>query len=349
MDFVSTLRFAKRLPKAAALGGNDVVLVYDRVLEAKVPGFRAWARGFDRRLAVRAGEELKDLRAFPARLERLLSLGDGLSRAKFTVVAVGGGSVGDFAGFAASVIKRGVRLVHVPSTWLAALDSAHGGKTALNAAGAKNQIGTFYPAETVWIVDELLAGQGPRRAEEALGELVKMALLAGGGWARRLFAARSTPAKLLDPARLLSRYLKKAIDAKLAVVALDPEERTGRREILNLGHTVGHVFEAAHGIPHGVAVGAGLRFALEWSWAEDLLADRDFKALSAALETLLPPLPRLKPLDAKSFERILRRDKKNASRDRLRFVFLEGLGRPLRLEVPVAAVVQEARSQGWIE
>src|SRR5947209_3289382 len=107
------------LPKASELGKHPVLL-YDRVLARKVPGFASWSRRFPVRFEVRAGEELKSLGSFSEFILKLVDRTAELPVGSLCIVAVGGGSVGDFAGFVASVFKRGVELVHIPSTWLSA-------------------------------------------------------------------------------------------------------------------------------------------------------------------------------------------------------------------------------------
>ena len=325
--------------------GPGAVLLYDRTLPRRLPGFADWTRRFPRSLAVTAGESTKSVDAFPAHARKLTTLTAGFSRSEATLVAAGGGSVGDLAGFLASVLQRGIRLIHLPSTWLAAMDSAHGGKTALNVGGVKNQIGTFYPASQVFLVKELLFTQPRARARDGLAELVKMAFLDNGPWAERLQKDRRKDAELIWP------YLRPAIQAKMAVVALDPEERTGHRQILNLGHTVGHVLEAYHGLSHGRAVAQGLFFALDWSRARVRLPARNHDAAVDLLTrcTGERPLPgRTPPVPRRTFVSLLGQDKKGQTRDRVTFVFLRGPGQPVRRPVTHAEVVDEARSKGWV-
>ncbi|MCX7978645.1 MAG: hypothetical protein N2578_06535, partial [Bdellovibrionaceae bacterium] len=131
------------------ISGQGAVLIYDRHLDSICPGF---IRKFPLRYAVSGGEGLKDAARFFAHMERLAKITAKADLPRPRIIAMGGGSVGDFSGFVASVWKRGTPLVHIPSTWLAAMDSAHGGKTALNLSGIKNQIGTFYSAESVHLI-----------------------------------------------------------------------------------------------------------------------------------------------------------------------------------------------------
>ncbi len=324
--------------------GPGAVLLYDRSLSRRVPGFAAWSRTFPHRVAVAAGESLKDADRFGDHIEPIVRATTGRARSEAVLVCAGGGSVGDFGGFAASVIQRGIRLVHVPTTWLAAVDSAHGGKTALNVGGRKNSIGTFYPAERVCLVRRVLDALPDPRAREGIAEMVKIALLDGGAWAKRFLASE-------DPRDvLLWRHLAAAIDAKQRVVDEDARETSGHRQILNFGHTVGHVIEAHDGVPHGRAITQGLYFALAWSCRRAWLTEADHRRFAAALARLTgdrmtgprAPIPRAR------FVSLLAADKKAAGAARVTFVFLHALGSPTRRRVPIEAVADEAAFLGWV-
>jgi len=329
---------SKALPRAGIFG-PAALLIYDKRLSSKLG---AWPRAFAACYAVKAGENLKAVENFPAHIKKILKLTEDFPRSQSQIVALGGGSVGDFAGFVANVLRRGVGLSHLPSTWLAAIDSAHGGKTALNVGGVKNQVGTFYPAGRVQLVDALLNEQNEVRADEALGELLKMAIVDGGRWSKDLAQDLSRGAKA---SALLSRFLMPAIQAKLKVVAKDPREITGHREILNLGHSVGHVFESYYGLAHGEAVALGLQFALEWSRHKKVLkVDKTLRALESALRVKRPA----KKIPRKKFIDLLGRDKKRGLEKKIRFIFVEGLGRVYREAVSVEELGLEAQRQGWL-
>ena len=189
------------------------------------------------------------------------------------MVAVGGGVVGDLAGFCAAVYQRGMRHVQVPTTLVAQVDSAYGGKTGVDLPEGKNYVGAFHQPSAV-LCDAAALDTLPAK-EEAAGyvEVLKTALIAGGGlWARVRQGGPVSAREIMGCAR-----------TKLAVVAED-ERDEGRRQVLNLGHTVGHAIEAATGFTryrHGEAVGIGLLVALRLSGRDalraevaDLLADR---------------------------------------------------------------------------
>ena len=342
---LSRLEFTDQLPNLRAVAEpSRSLVIFDRRLLRVSSEFRKWIGRFPNRYAVDSGENLKSLDDFPAHVRKIEKLAATLAPRTMTVVAVGGGSVGDFAGFFASVYKRGVRLVHVPSTWLAAIDSSHGGKTALNSAGAKNQIGSFYPAECVVLVRSLLFAQPDARARDALAELAKIAIIDGGSWVREM--ERSN----LAGADLIWRFLRPAIAAKMKIVARDPRETSGARQVLNLGHTVGHALEAAHRWTHGHAVAQGLFFAIEFARKRGELGEPEARRALALLERRCR-LERARPksIAARKFATLIAKDKKRNSERNLMFISLGGFGRPLRVPVSIDALVKESRAQGWVK
>ncbi len=199
---------------------------------------------------VTAGEGAKSL----AQVERVLEAGARLPRTG-TLLCIGGGTVGDLCTVAAHLLKRGVRLVHVPTTLLAAVDSSLGGKGAVHAGKVKNAAGVFHYAHETWLCPPLFRTLSPAQLREGQIEAWKMALCldpaAYTAWTRRLPALR----KLVERSRAL----------KAEVCAQDPYERTGRRRVLNFGHTFGHALESltSYRLSHGDAVGVGMLCALD--------------------------------------------------------------------------------------
>lgn len=320
---------------------EETVLFYDSVL-AKNPAFRRWSGGFRYRLALKAGENLKTIASFESVLKKITALKIPRST-RLTFVAAGGGSVGDFSGFLAGVFLRGRPLMLLPSTWLSAVDSAHGGKNGLNFEKTKNQIGTFHPPERIFIVDELLAGQPSARVTEALGEVIKIALLAD----RPVFAELEKSAGNWAAPRIL-KMLPRLIGLKYRIVRSDPLEKKGHRRLLNLGHTLGHVLESHFAWPHGVAVLLGTQFAVRWSRHLGLLSEKDFLRISLLLESV--PVAQsldeaLRTLPEARLKGLLARDKKLTTESRLDFIFLRGIGRPVRRSVKLTEVLREVRRQ----
>lgn len=341
----SRLVFRESLPSLSRDPAQSFVLLYDRRAAKSLARFSRWRDRFEVSYALSAGEKLKDVHSFAHHIARLVPMTRDLPRDRTRIVALGGGSVGDFAGFTASVLKRGVRLVHYPSTWLAAIDSAHGGKTALNVGGLKNPIGTFHPASEVVLVRELLQSQPRSRARDAYGELAKIALIDGGAWVKRLSASTATEGDLLW------EFLRPAIASKLRIVARDPQETSGARAVLNFGHTLGHALEAHHGLNHGEAVAQGLIFAIEWSAGRGVmdrgLADEALQWLASRFG-IVSRVFELKPVPRGEFLRILSQDKKRDSDRSVRFIFLEEPGVPRAMSVSLAELAREAARQGWV-
>lgn len=185
-----------------------------------------------------------------AALERLLTrmLRAGFTR-KDCVVAVGGGVVGDLAGFTAASYMRGIDFYNLPTTVLSQVDSSVGGKTAINLDGVKNIVGAFHQPERVLIDPDALATLPQRQIASGLAEALKMALTSDPA----LFALFEEG----DPAAQIDEIIARAIRIKSAVVAQD-ETEGGLRRILNFGHTIGHGIEAATGLYHGECVALGL-------------------------------------------------------------------------------------------
>lgn len=208
------------------------------------------------------GEGSKSL----AEVERLCRLAAeaGLRRSD-AVAALGGGVVGDLAGFVAASYQRGVRLVHLPTTLLAMVDSSIGGKTGVDLPEGKNYVGAIWQPDLVVMDTEALATLPPRQLACGFAEVVKYGLLDGPD----LFEMVEDWPPLPGPPAALTGLIRRCVDHKLAVVADDERER-GIRASLNLGHTVGHGIEAAAGYDlyqHGEAISLGLLAALRLSEA----------------------------------------------------------------------------------
>jgi shikimate kinase / 3-dehydroquinate synthase len=234
----------------------------------------------------------------------------GATRADL-VVAVGGGVVGDMAGFCAAVYQRGMRHVQVPTTLVAQVDSAYGGKTGVDLPEGKNYAGVYHQPSAVIVDPSTLATLPPAEAAAGYVEVVKTALIAGGSlWARVRAGGEPDDDVILGCVR-----------TKLRVVAED-ERDEGRRQVLNLGHTVGHAIEAATGYRryrHGEAVGLGLLCALR-------LSDRE--ALRSEVTDLLAarglPLT-LEGATAADVAALVSRDKKRTGKS-VPFVLVEAPG-----------------------
>jgi 3-dehydroquinate synthase len=253
------------------------------------------------------------------------------------VVGVGGGATTDLAGFVAATFLRGMKVVHVPTTLLAMVDAAVGGKTGINTAAGKNLVGAFHePAGVVCDLDWLTTLPS-RDLASGLAEVLKCGFIADPAV---LDLVGGHPAEAADPASSVLRELvERAIAVKAKVVAVDLRESTSSgtrvgREALNYGHTLAHAVERVEGylVRHGEAVAVGLVFAAEVSRLAGRL-DRRTADLHGDLLRLVG-LPTSYP--SGRWDRLheaMRLDKKSRG-DRLRFVVLDGIGRPAILDDP---------------
>ncbi len=245
------------------------------------------------------------------------------------VIALGGGVVGDSAGFAAATYMRGVRLAQMPTSLLAMVDSSVGGKTGVDLPQGKNLVGAFKQPEAVWIDPDALRTLPAREWRCGMAEVLKHGLLADPALLDAALHRRERAAELV----------RRAVQVKVDIVAQDPYEH-GVRAHLNLGHTFAHAIEQVSGYrwPHGEAVGVGLLAAARLSAALGLCGDDVPGQTEAALASV--GLPRhLDGLDAAALYAAMATDKKwHAGRSR--FVVLRGVGQPDVVEdVPQEAVM----------
>jgi 3-dehydroquinate synthase len=284
--------------------------------------------------SVKAGERSKSLDA----LHDVLAF---FERQKIdrggVVIAVGGGTVGDLAGFAASVWLRGIRLVAVPTTLLAMVDSSIGGKTGVNGTRSKNAIGTFWPPSAVVADMACLETLPAANFRDAFAEVVKYGVAMDRGIFELLQKDRL---RILDgDQRVLERVVFRCVTAKALVVARD-ERESGPRAILNYGHTAGHALEAATGfrVSHGRAVAFGMRVAANIALSLELCGPR----LVEAQDELLTEygLPDRAPVaDAGRLLAAIPHDKK-ARRGRVAWVMPRRLGHAEPGHVVPSAIVR---------
>lgn len=197
-------------------------------------------------VTVDEGEGSKSIKVWEKLLGKMLE--EQFTRSD-AVVAVGGGVVGDLAGFAASAYMRGIDFYNIPTTLLSQVDSSVGGKTAVNFGGVKNIIGAFYQPKKVLIDPAVLQTLDPRQKAAGMAEVIKMALC----FDEELFAFIDNAAPYED----IESVIAKSIAIKAAVVEKD-EKEAGLRRVLNFGHTIGHGIEAQGGLYHGECVALGM-------------------------------------------------------------------------------------------
>jgi 3-dehydroquinate synthase len=275
-----------------------------------------------RRFDVPDGERAKNLRQVSSLYDDLLDAGADRGAA---VVALGGGVVGDLAGFVAATLLRGLAVVQIPTTLLAMVDSSVGGKTGVNVPRGKNLVGAFHQPALVWIDVTALRSLPPRQLAAGMAELIKHAAIRDEAFFEWLEADLERVMNLESD--LLIPTLERSCTIKAEVVCRD-ERESGLRMLLNFGHTVGHAVEALkryRGILHGEAVAIGMAFAAQRSETLGLSPVGTRERLvallhRAGLPTELPDFPRRAYLQA------LRVDKKRREAQ-IRFVALRGIGR----------------------
>jgi 3-dehydroquinate synthetase len=315
------------------------MLLLDHEFRERAAEFAGLLQGAEVVFAIERGEAAKTLEE-AGRLLGLMAEAR-LARDDFLVVA-GGGSLCDLGAFCAGLHRRGLNLVLIPTTLLAAVDAAVGGKTAVNHAGAKNQVGHFHLASEVWIDPYILATLPEPLKLEGLTEAYKTGLLLDPDLAD--LVENHLESLLAGDVTLIAEVARRSASAKAALVERDFRETLGIRDILNLGHTWGHVVESHHGpvVSHGRAVALGLAVALRWSVKNlgypETLAERGVEACRLLAGGSFPAAP-----PKSEAERLLTFDKKIRG-GKLKYVGLEAPGEPVVVEADPEDVLTTAAS-----
>jgi 3-dehydroquinate synthase len=325
------------------LGGrHKVVVLHQPVMTEAAESIRKSLsdKGVDaHRIEIPDAEAGKDLPVVAFIWEVLGRIGVGR---KDAVVSLGGGAATDVAGFAAATWLRGVDIVHVPTTLLAMVDAAVGGKTGINTPAGKNLVGSFHQPTAVLVDLETLKTLPRNELVAGMAEVVKAGFIADPVI---LDLIEADPEAALDPAgSVLPELVRRAIAVKAAVVAAD-EKESALREILNYGHTLAHAIERRERYQwrHGAAVSVGLVFAAELARLAGRLDDATVARHRQVLTALGLPVS----YDAGALPELLESmagDKKTRS-GVLRFVVLDGLAKPGRLEGPDPALLAAAYAE----
>lgn len=295
------------------------------------------------RIAIPAGESSKNL----SQLEQVLEfLAEHRLNRQSLIFAVGGGVVGDLAGFAAACYMRGIDFIQVPTTLLAMVDSSVGGKTGVNLASGKNLVGAFLQPQAVFIDTLRLDTLDKREFAAGMAEIIKAGLLAD----RELFEMLEQKPVTSSNDPNLVQIIRRACSIKAQIVSADERESaaSGGRALLNLGHTFGHAIENAtgyQGVLHGEGVAIGTVMAADLSAMMGLISPGDSQRIAAVfaangLPSRLPTaIPAAKLLDA------MGRDKKNRD-GLLRFVVLSSIGEAITHDNVPVDLVMKALSNG---
>lgn len=282
-------------------------------------------------LQIPEGEEAKSWSEAGELVGRLIDL--ALDR-RSVLIALGGGVVGDISGFVASIFLRGIRLIQVPTTLLAQVDSGIGGKTAVNHVKGKNLIGSFKQPNLVLIDPEALRTLPLEELKSGMAEVIKYAVIADG----ELFEIikDKKEALLNRETEAFLKIIPRCCKVKAALIEQDESDEKGIRTVLNYGHTVGHALEAVSGlkIRHGEAVAMGMMVAAKISISLGLMSGEDFEEQQSLFKSLGIEV-RLPNIDPGRLIDYMRRDKKS-ERGGIRFILPTGIG-----EKPVLQHVEE--------
>ena len=308
------------------LAGRQVMIVTNETVAPRYLERLKRALGGDdrdvREIVLPDGEHTKTLASVERIWDALLAA--GFNR-RCTLVALGGGVIGDMAGFAAACYQRGVAFVQVPTTLLSQVDSSVGGKTGVNHPRGKNMIGAFWQPRAVVIDTQTLTTLPSRELSAGLAEVIKYGLIHDIEFLAWL-ESRMTALRALD-AEALTEAILRSCAIKAEIVAADETEQ-GQRALLNLGHTFGHAIEAHQGYGnwlHGEAVGAGMAMAAELSRRLGWLDDAEVARVESLIVRAGLPVTAPAAMSGDDFLATMRLDKKNIDA-RLRLVLLSRLG-----------------------
>ena len=327
-----------------AIGGRHVLVVSDENV-APLYAPRVCAGLPSAQLAHRIfppGEAHKTLASCTAIFDALAAMGASRDA---TIIALGGGVIGDMAGFAAACWMRGIAVVQIPTTLLAMVDSSVGGKTAVDLPQGKNLVGAFHQPRAVVIDTDTLGTLSARELRSGLAEVVKYGALGDAGF----FAWLETNADALlarDP-QALSTAIESSCAAKAGIVARDETEQ-GERALLNFGHTFGHALETAAGygtLLHGEAIAIGMLLAARLSARLRLAGDDDAARLQALLQRCGLPTTMPAGTDVRRVFDLMRLDKKNLS-GRLRLILWRAIGRTELVADVDGTAVREVLEEG---
>jgi len=326
---------------AAAAGAESVAILYQPPLQQTAEQIReALAdKGFDaHRVEIPDAEAGKDLSVAGFCWDVFGRIG---LRRTDVVISLGGGAATDLTGFVAATWMRGVDVIHVPTTLLAMVDAAVGGKTGINTDAGKNLVGAFHEPRTVLIDIATLETVPPNEIVAGMAEIIKTGFIADPVI---LDLIEADPQAALDPTgSVLPELIERSVRVKANVVAADLRE-SSLREILNYGHTLGHAIERREKYRwrHGAAVAVGLVYAAELGRLAGRLDDATADRHKSILQAVGLPVT----YDADAFNQLLETmglDKKNRA-GMLRFVVLDGLAQPGRLEAPDPSLLVAAYS-----
>lgn len=315
------------------------ILVDENTNKFCLPDLQHKCRGLENALVIEVpgSESNKTI----ASIEKIwLQLVDGSAVRNSLMICLGGGVITDIGGFAASTFKRGMNFVHIPTTLLAMVDAALGGKTGVNLNAIKNQVGVFAPPQAVFIFSEFLSTLPTRQILSGYAEMLKHAMIDGETLFGRLIDL-SAPEQIINEKDILE-----SAAVKMKIVTEDLDEK-GIRKVLNLGHTIGHAVEAysqkndPDPLLHGEAIAIGLVCEAFISMHMLGMPENDLKRLVSQVARFYPHY-RLKSKSSEELLTYMTHDKKNASVSKLNFSLIRSIGQPVYDQYPGEKLILES-------
>lgn len=305
------------LGKRVCIITNDVVApLYLEVLKAKLSGFLV------DEVVLPDGEAYKNLASFEVIIASLLENEHGRDT---TLIALGGGVIGDITGFAAACYQRGINFIQIPTTLLSQVDSSVGGKTAVNHPLGKNMVGAFYQPKAVFIDIDSLSTLPVREFNAGMAEVIKYGILGDSNFFEWLEG--NIQEIKSGNSDTLAKMIENCCQCKANIVAKD-ETEAGVRALLNLGHTFGHAIEAEQGYGnwlHGEAVATGMVLAAKLALAMNLLEVSDCRRIEELILAFDLPIEAPENMGFNEFIKHMRRDKKNIA-GTMRFIVPTAIG-----------------------
>lgn len=318
LEHLSQFLAQRSYSKIFIITDKNVAKIHLESLKAALPN--------SEEIILEAGEQTKSFPHFEKSCEEILA--KGVDR-KSLIIAFGGGVVGDFAGFLAAILLRGIDFIQIPTTLLAAVDSSVGGKTAINSKSGKNLIGSFYQPQLVLCNLEFLKTLPERELRSGYAEVVKYGLIRDKNFFE--FLEKDYAKIFTQDADFLEKIITRSCELKAEIVARD-ELESGERMLLNFGHTFGHVFETEAGysdeILHGEAVALGMAMAAEMSQNLGLLSAQESQQIVSHLEKCgfaTDPKEIRENWNEENLISHLAKDKKNENKN-LTFILLNRIG-----------------------
>ena len=305
-------------------GGKTVIITDENVAPLYVSKVQSELQGkVDSVITLKAGEETKNAENYIFLVNELARL--GCSRSS-TIIALGGGVIGDLAGFVSATYMRGVNFIQIPTTLLAMVDSSVGGKTAIDLTAGKNLIGAFYQPSGVYVCLEFLKSLPEREIICGFGEIIKYAFIDG----------RITPSDIKE--KNLSSLVEKALLIKRDIVEKD-ERESGERMLLNFGHTVGHAVEKLYNytLSHGECVIKGMYVSIKVSRALNLISESDYEKMLSLLEST--GVNGNLDFSKEEILSVMKKDKK-ASGESVNFVVTTGFGCAKTIKIEFSKLIE---------